>query len=222
MKHILIILICFFVCGCGRFEGGTSKTMQDDFDKFRINNIKYLYSLAQEYKEKTGYFPFEKESNTIPVIVIFESAKQADYHKGNYPIIVDLKSRGESDPPKSIDIKSYSDFYKEIENTLSKKLIKKFDPQKVPTKKPCLYIYVVYKNTIDISAFLHNDLSFTRNLSLFNNKLTISSHSESYPTFGVWNLKELEALSEYKDFIAKSINKPGYDKILEKEYNKGL
>ena len=195
---------------------------QDDFDKFRINDIKYLYSIARDYKEKTGYFPFEKESNEIPIVVVFESAKQASYHKGKYPIMVDLESRGKPESPKKINIKTYNDFYEETENTLSKKLMKKFDPQKVPTRKPCLYIYVVYKNTIDISTFLHNDLSFTRNLSPFNNKLAISSYSYSFPDFGLWNIKELENLAEYQAFVTAPLNKPGYDRVLERQNNKSL
>ena len=222
MKRALIIFACLFFCGCGKFEGGTSKMIQDDFDKFRINDIKYLYSIAKEYKDKTGYFPFEKDSYEIPIVVVFESAKQASYHKGKYPIMVDLESRGKSEAPQKIDIKKYNDFYEEIQSSLTKKIIRKFDPQKIPTKKPCLYVYVVYKKIIDISAFLHNDLSFTRNLSQFNNKLAISSQSDSHPDFGLWDLKELENLSEYKKFIALPLNKPGYDKILEKEHNKNL
>jgi len=222
MKRILILLICFFVCGCSQMEGGTLKGLQDDFDKFRINDIKYIYSLAQEYKEKTGYFPFEKESNEIPTIVVFESVKQSSYHKGNYPIMVDLESRGKPEAPKKINIIIYSDFYEEVGTVLSKQLIRKFDPQKVPTKKPCVYIYVVYKNIIDVSAFLHNDLFFTRNLSPFNNKLAISSYDYSYPDFGLWNLKDLENLSEYKAFIATPLNRPGYDNVLDEEHNKNL
>ncbi|MBU1043144.1 MAG: hypothetical protein KJ915_01945 [Candidatus Omnitrophica bacterium] len=219
MKKVLIILCCLFLCSCGKFEGGTLKPLQDDFDKFRINDIKYLYSIVQEYKQKTGYFPFEKESDEIPVIVIFESKLQASQHKGKYNIMVDLESRGRPEAPKKIDIKPYEEFYQEIDQVLAKKIIRKFDPQKVPTNKPCLYIYVVYKNIIDISAFLHNDLVFARKLSPFNNKLAISSHTSSYPDFGVWNLEELENQSEYKDFMSLPINKPGYDKVLEKEYN---
>ncbi|MBU1086944.1 MAG: hypothetical protein KKD05_05425 [Candidatus Omnitrophica bacterium] len=222
MKRVLIILIFVFLAGCGKFEGGTSKNLQDDFDKFRINDLKYLYSLAREYKDKTGYFPFEQESKDVPIVVVFESAKQAAYHKGKYSIMVDLESRGQSVAPKKIEIKTFNEFYAKVENALLRKVIRKFDPQKVSVKKPCVYIYVVYKNTIDISVFLHNALAFTRNLSPFNNKLAITSYSDSYPDVGLWNLNELENLADYKNFIAIPLNKPGYDKILEQEHNQGM
>lgn len=222
MKRVLLIAVCLCVCGCGRFEGGTLKSLQDDFDKYRINDMKYLYSIALEYKGKTGFFPFENESSKFPIVVVFESKKQASYHKGRYPVMVDLESRGKPRPPEKIDFRTYGEFYEEIQGKLDKKIIRKFDPQKVPTQKPCLYIYVVYKNTIDVSVFLHNDLSFARKLSPFNNKLALSSHSVSYPDFGLWNLSVLEGISAYKEFMAIPINKPGYDKILEQEQNKDL
>lgn len=192
---------------CSDFEGGTSRAMQDDFDKFRIGDINYLFSMAQEYKDTAGYYPFEKESNEVPVVVVFESDMQKSYHKGRYPIMVDLESRGKPASPTKINTIGYDQFYKEIESKLKKKIDKRFDPQKVPTKKPCLYVYVVYKKTIDISTFLHNDLSFTRNLSEFNNKFALTSSSDSFLEFGLWNLKDVERISEYNNFINEPLNR---------------
>ena len=74
-------------------SSGKSNPEQDDFDKIRLNHIRYLYDIVREYATVKGSPPFASESDTVPVVVIIETERQAERHNGNYPIIVHLETR---------------------------------------------------------------------------------------------------------------------------------
>ena len=219
MKHIKYLFIIFFcftiILSC---SSGTSKAMQDDFDKYRINDILYFYDLVEQYHVKTGHYPLEKEADE-PTVVIFQSGGQEKAHDGNFPIFVDLGTRGDDiEQPQSINILDAELFYQELSSVLGSDITKRFDPQKVPVKKPCLYQYTVYLNEFDVSCFLHNRLEFTRELSEYNNRLAISSSPESFPDLGVWSKAALFSNVVFIDFLNQKINKPGYhEKLIKKQ-----
>lgn len=217
MKQItfLLLILLFFSC-----EGGSGAKMQDDFDRYRLNNIEELYNAIQEYKLITGYYPFQEKTEELPVVVIFESDIQKSYHKGKYPIVIDLGTRGDNlKRPSKIQSESQSNFYSLINSSIKSPILYKYDPQKVPTKKPCVYIYTVYKGEFDITAFLHNKFSFTKEYSEFNNRIALSSSSKSFPAYGIWSIDTLKEEPDYLMFKSSPLNKPGYDKKLEEINN---
>ncbi len=54
---LILIIITFTQVSCSKFEGNTSKSMQEDFDKIRLDHILIISELVNEYKEKVGQFP---------------------------------------------------------------------------------------------------------------------------------------------------------------------
>ena len=203
-------IVLFFAVLLLSCSGGKSNPEQDDFDKIRLNHIRYLYEVVRQYKTVNGSVPFAVESDTVPVVVLFETAQQERRHNGKYPIIVHLETRfPESDSipkPQRVVIKKEDDFCDELGAVLDKKITPVRDPQKLPGKKPCLYIMTIYKDVFDVTAFLHNPLPFTRKLAPGNNKVTLTSAKKSYPLVAVWTLKELTGKAYYRVFMKEPFN----------------
>ena len=59
---LIMLFISFLQVSCSELEGGTSKSMQEDFDRIRLDHILIINGLVNEYKEKVGHFPFANYS----------------------------------------------------------------------------------------------------------------------------------------------------------------
>ena len=200
------VLLSVLLAGCGStFEGGTYKPMQDDFDLMRLRGVETIYHDIENFKAATGGYPFAVESDSIPVVVVFETKMQAKGHQGNYPIFVDLEARRpEGDTlahPDRISRRSVGELYSLLDSVAGKEHVIPADPQKVPTRKPCIYVLVIYNGAIDVSGFLHNAPGFVRNLSPYNNKFALTSGPRSVPGMGVWRPEDLQSNSEYLEFV---------------------
>ena len=100
------------------------------------------------------------------------------------------------------------EFTSELEKVLQRKVKVPVDPQKVPVNKPSLYYYTYYLGVFDVTAFLHNNFSFARNLGEFHNKITVGHRS--YPQSGIWTPEDLIEQQEFKQFFQSLFNKGGY------------
>ena len=212
--RLTIFLLCFSFLqfSCSEFEGGTSKSMQQDFDKIRLDHILIINSLANEYKEKIGYFPFANRSEK-PVVVTIASEEQIENDNGRAPAFIDLNTRAINDgnipeQPKSIEKVSLEEFTTELEKALQRSIKLPTDPQKVPVNKPSLYFYTYYLGVFDVTAFLHQEFSFTRPLNQFNNKITVGYRSHPYSS--VWTPQDLMKQEEFRQFFQSPFNKGGY------------
>lgn len=215
------LITILLVASCASYEGGTYKPMQDDFDKIRLKDLIWMYDVVEEYKERKGGYPFESESLEFPIAVVFESKSQAKYHKGNYPLFIDLDSRisenGKVSKAEKLNRRSMEELYSELEPVLERKLRSKFDPQKVPTQKPCIYVYTIFRGVFDVSVFTHNEFSFSRRISPYNNKITITSFNRDNPPMFVWTKNTIDKNSDFNQLIESPLNKQGYDRKLEKD-----
>ena len=215
MKKIGFILILsfftFLQTACSEFEGGTVKSMQEDFDKIRLDHILVISNLVTEYEEKVGHYPFAKHSKK-PIYVTIATEEQIENDKGRSNVFIDLDTRiidGEiPEQPKSIQSVSLEDFTLELERGLQRKIDIPVDPQRVPMNKPSLYYYTYYLGVFDVTVFLHNSFSFTRNLGEFFNKLTVGHRS--YPPSDIWTPKDLMAKKEFIQFFKSPLNRGGY------------
>ena len=207
----IIFLFSFSQVLCFDFEGGTSKAMQEDFDKIRLDHLFIINDIVNEYKEKTGHFPLGNYSEK-PVYVIIATKEQIENDKGRSRVFLDLSTRAVDgkipDQPQSIVKVSLQEFISELETGLECPVEIPVDPQRVPVHKPSLYYYTYYLGVFDVTAFLHNDFSFARNLSEFYNKITVGHRS--YPPSGIWTPKELIAQEEFRQFFQSPFNKGGY------------
>lgn len=207
------ILLCFSFLqfSCSEFEGGTSKSMQEDFDKIRLDHILIISNLVNEYKEKNGHFPFANLSD-LPVYVTIASEEQIKNNKGRSRIFIDLNTRitdgNTPKKPKGIKKVSFQEFKTELERGLLRTINLPIDPQKVPVNKPSMYFYTYYLGVFDVTAFLHNKFSFTRNLNQFNNKITIGNRS--HPASAIWTPQDLMKQEEFRHFFQSAFNREGY------------
>lgn len=207
------ILVCFsfMQLSCSEFEGGTSKSMQEDFDKIRLDHVLIISNLVNEYKENNGHYPFANLSE-LPVYVTIASDEQIKNNKGKSRIFIDLNTRitdgNTPKKPKSIKKISFQEFKTELESGLQRTITVPIDPQKVPVNKPSIYIYTYYLDVFDVTAFLHNKFTFTRNLNQFNNKITIGNRSHS--ASAIWTPQDLMKQEEFRHFFQSAFNKGGY------------
>ena len=116
-------------------------------------------------------------------------------------------------PLKTINRNSLEDLINELKSIEDLDNFNILDPQNVPTKKPCLYMFTLYRGVFDITAFLHQDVGFARKLSPFNSKITITSSKRSNPKLSVWNKGDLLRRSDFRDFILKEFNRGGYNLV---------
>jgi len=211
LKMLIACYLAICVFGCD-FEGGTSKSMQEDFDKIRLDHILTINSLVEEYKTATGKYPFENKPGQRPVAVIIETEKQKETHAGHVPLYLDLDSRAIDgvvpDQPPRVDMHTIQEFEKLLSSELKREIVLPKDPQSIPVNKPSVYIYTYYLSVYDITAFLHHDLSFARKLSSFNNKVTVGN--KSVPDAGIWKAADLMQQDKFQTFFLSKFNRPGY------------
>jgi hypothetical protein len=215
MKKITFKLFVLFLTilqvACTDYEGGTSKSMQEDFDKIRLDHILIINDIVNEYKEKTGHFPLENYSEK-PVYVKIATKEQIDNDKGRSNVFLDLSSRAVDgkipDQPKSISEVTLKEFTSVLEKGLQRTIKIPVDPQKVPVNKPSLYYYTYYLGVFDVTAFLHNDFTFARKIGQFYNKITVGCRS--YPQSAIWTPNDLMVQEEFRQFFQSKFNKSGY------------
>ena len=204
------IISCLFGCD---FEGGTSKSMQEDFDKIRMDHLFVINELVQEYKSTTGKYPFETDSAQLPAIVIIQTEKQKETHKGNVPIFLDLETRTTNGQipkqPQRVDMRTVQEFEKILSDGLKRNIILPKDHQKVPVNKPSVYIYTYYLGVYDVTVFLHNDFPFARNIGPFYNKLTVGNRTA--PDASIWTADDLMQQNEFRTFFLSKFNRGGYE-----------
>ena len=211
-KTLILGLITATLYGCG-FEGGTLKSMQEDFDKIRLDHVFVINSLVQEYKTTTGKYPFETDPAQLPAVVIIQTEKQKETHKGNVPIFLDLETRATNgqipNQPQRVDMRTVQEFEKMLSDGLKRKIVLPKDHQKVPVNKPSVYIYTYYLGVYDVTAFLHNDFPFARNIGSFYNKLTVGNRSA--PDAGIWKVEDLTKQDAFRMFFLSKFNRGGYE-----------
>ena len=214
----ILCILTALLLSCDAAKNGKPDPEQNDFDKIRLNHISYLFSTVQEYAAKKGAVPFAALSDTVPVVVLFETERQKEKHGGKYPIIVHLETRfpdaDSIEKPQRVAIRTADTLYAELVAVLEREIAPVRDPRELPGKKPCLYILTVYKNVFDVTAFLCNPLPFTRKLAPGNNKVSLTSAKKSYPLVAVWTPGELLGKTIYKVFMKEPFTTPGLEKKL--------
>jgi hypothetical protein len=208
---LLIVAAGYFFYTLGPFEGGTSKPLQQDFDRLRLDHILVIATLIQEYENITGHFPLADRGDGKAVAVVIASEEQLANDKGRVPILLDLRSRAVDgkapDAPGRVERLTLQDLTKELENVLKRSIALPLDPQRFPVNKPSVYVYTCYLDVFDVSAFLHNSFPFARQLSEFNNKVAVGSRSNA--ASGIWTPDELIQVPEFKAFFQTPFNRRG-------------
>lgn len=66
------------------FKSGTSEALQQDFDTVRLNDLAQLSGYIEQYKDITGKYPFQDETE-LPHYVHIVTKEQKQYAEGGPP-----------------------------------------------------------------------------------------------------------------------------------------
>lgn len=140
-------------------EMGTSADYQHDADILRLEHLRHLGGLIQEFHERTGTYPLARPGDT-PNYVFIASPSQRRYMS---PIPVEHTTDG-------VDA-----LERELERVLGRDIVIPFDPQLVPANKPNHYVYMTRGQRYFLAVHLHDGSGFARQLGPHYYKLEISS-----------------------------------------------
>lgn len=199
MKYIVqIVLLTFLLVGCSSTEktsgfSGTSEALQHDLDQVRLRDLKILSGLIEDYRDVTGRYPFQGDTD-LPHYVRIATREQQKYF-------------GEG-PPYEHKNSTAKQFVSELQAKLGDIEVP-FDLQRVPVNKPNFYIYLVNGDAYFLAVHLHNDFSFSTNISRFYNKVEVTNNEQAVRP-GVWLRSALLDHPEYNAALQASAYKPGY------------
>lgn len=169
------------------------QAFQDDCDIIRLRDLVYYGKLIEEYKTKTGAYPFE--GNTESVYCLIYNKEQKKYSK-------------DDNPNKHILI-SPKDFYSELEKGLGRKIEQRFDPQYAPSGRPVFYIYMINN---DAEWFFAVHLSkyyrFSKKADSNYYKAELSNISDKAYKF--YTVSEMERNEEYIRAVSETVTKKGF------------
>lgn len=155
---------------------GVERELQDNCDIIRLKHLEYYGKLIEEYKEKTGHYPFQNNVGGQTYAFIYNN-KQKKYARDTNPEIHTQL------PPKT--------FINELEKGLGRKIDQMYDPQYAPTSRPVFYIYMIQGDTFYFAVHLSKYYSFSKRVDDHYYKVEISNVSE--PSYKIWSLNDLLA-----------------------------
>lgn len=177
---------------------GAEKELQDNCDIVRLKHLKYYAELIEEYKLKTGHYPFEGQSE-IPVYAFIYNKKQKKY-------------ASDTNPNKHKLI-SPQDLFTELEKGIGRKIDQLYDPQYAPTCRPIFYIYMIQNDTYYFAIHLSKYYSFSKRIDKNYYKVEVSNKND--PANKFYTIDELSADQKYIEAVSVPLQKEGY--FLERE-----
>ena len=190
---IIIFALSLVIIPLPQAVANPFELFQLDADIIRLKHLRYYGDLIEEYRAKTGSYPFMEQAN-VPLYVHIASPEQEKY--------------AQMGPPYKHKKKSFKEFVVLLEQGLQRKVLEYYDPQKVPVDKPNFYIYMANQGAYFLAVHLYQPLDFSTNISTNYNKVEISNT----PT-KMNRAKNPKELFNSESFLAaenKEILKPGF------------
>jgi hypothetical protein len=199
-------------CAATQFEGGTLKPMQEDFDRIRLDHLLEIDSTLREFVHRKGSLPFASLADAVPVVVVIATDDQHQRNREGLEIRVDRELRAENGvlppAPSRVQFVTAAAFVDALQEGLGRPISLPIDPQRVPVNKPSVYLLVLYRGVYDVSAYLHHNVEFARELGPYHNKVALANRS--LPASGNWRREDLLANSAFREFFRKPFNRGGY------------
>ncbi len=161
---------------------------QDDCDIVRLQHLMYYGKLIEEYKEKTGKYPFEGENQQVYAFIYNKKQK---------------KYCSDTNPYKHIQI-TPKDFFEELEKGLGREIEQLYDPQYVPSGRPIFYIYMIDQNQYFFAIHLSKYYPFAKKVASNYYKVELSNVSDKQYKF--YTVQDLEINQIYKAATAKQLS----------------
>lgn len=171
---------------------------QDDCDIVRLQHLLYYGKLIEEYKQKSGKYPFEGEKQQVYAFVYNNLQKK--YCKDTNP------NQHKQVSPK--------DFFAELEKGLGRQIDQLFDPQYVPSGRPVFYIYMINGNQYYFAVHLSKYYPFSKKIDSNYYKVELSNISDKKYKF--YTVEDLENNKKYQESTSKKLG--GYFDIRKNEH----
>lgn len=178
----------------------TEQAFQDDCDIIRLQDLVYYGKLIEEYKTKTGTYPFE--GNTDAVCCLIYNKEQKKYSK-------------DDNPNKHILI-SPKEFYVELEKGLGRKIEQRFDPQYAPSGRPVFYIYMIDDGEWFFAVHLSKYYRFSKKVDSNYYKAELSNVSDK--NYKLYTVSEMERNEEYIRAVSRLITKKGFFEVRKNKH----
>lgn len=198
MKKMLSILVVILsLTACMTMDQG----YQDDADIIRIQHFDYYLNIINQYHSITGRYPYEGELDA-PGYVFIMTDEQEKYFKDTNPYT-----------HYSIDDKH---FFQELRSVVDQNIIERYDPQKVPTRRPNFYMYLINDDKYYLAVHLNDGNLFAKKIGKNYFKLEASNnHSEENKTYSYEYLSNNE---DYNKLVTQEPVNAGFFKSLEDKY----
>lgn len=172
---------------------GVEKELQDNCDIVRLQHLKYYTEIIEEYKQKTGKYPFQTNSKNETYAFIYNKEQKkysTDTNKEDHKLI------------------SPQDFFAELAKSLGRDVDQKYDPQYVPTTRPVFYIYMITGDTYYFAVHLSKYYPFSKKVDANYYKVEISNKSDIKNKF--YTLSELINNDKYINAVNIRIKNTEY------------
>jgi len=168
MKKIIVIasIIAFIVVGGYGISVRLSKG-EDDFQKgadiVRAQHLKYYAELIEEYKVKTGTYPFMEDAE-VPIYVFIATRRQLPE---GYP---------QQQLPFEHKMGSVKHFFNLLEKGLQREIPEYYDPQYAGAGgRPNYYMYVANQGTYFFAVHFKKEMFFTKKVAENYYKVDVSN-----------------------------------------------
>lgn len=173
-------------------DGWTSASYQYDADIMRLNDMRVMGELIEEYHAKMGTYPLQGKSE-LQYYVLIGAEEQ---------LSPDLEG-----PPYPHDTMTPKDFTALLSEELGRTVQLPYDPQLGANVKPNFYIYMMDGETFYFAIHLHESYGIAKEVGAYYHKLEISNEPEDQV---YWNFDELMANEEYQRAASQVMKKPDF------------
>jgi hypothetical protein len=194
---VLLLLIFSTLTNCS----SSYEEFQINADIVKLNHLNYYGNLLNEYKTKTGKYPFQGEERNLPIYIYVANDEQIEGTKPG--------------PPFSHREIGFQEFVEEVEKELGKEILEYYDPQYRPDAKPNFYMYMIRNNTYFFAIHVHRPYPFARKIADGYYKIELSNNPSNDNKAQLWSnlvvnpefIKELNKPIEKEDFFKERENK---------------
>ncbi len=155
-----ILLILATVLLLPHASANPFEAFQLDADVIRLKHLRYYGDLIEEYRTRTGNYPFMDEAD-VPLYVHIASPEQEKYAQMN--------------PPYKHKKKSFRELVALLEQGLDREVPEYYDPQKVPVDRPNFYIYMANQGSYFLAVHVYQPYDFSNYIAKNYNKVEVSN-----------------------------------------------
>ena len=204
----LVLCLASFNTAFAQFTNAQLAKMEAQYQKeadvVRMHHFDYYAQLLEEYKNKKGQYPFQynRPKGTPFYVFIMTDEQEEKFNTRNALNIRDTK------------------FFKELETVLGRSIDEKYDPQRVSTGCPTVYMYMVNGDEMYFAVHLNQPNSFTKINGPNCHKIELSNKDDIKHKFYSYNF--LRNNLEYQKLIKTPITSRWFLKLEESNKRNSL